>query len=73
MHSCLVINYMHYTGAIALSGYYTTSVWPHHIIDLNCTGAENGILNCSYNGLIDSYTCPTNHDASVICQSEPLY
>ena len=72
MHIFLVINCIHYTGAIALFEYYTTSVWSHHIIDLNCTGAEDDILNCSYNGLIDSYTCPPSHDASVICLSESL-
>uniref|UniRef100_A0A1X7SMD3 SRCR domain-containing protein n=1 Tax=Amphimedon queenslandica TaxID=400682 RepID=A0A1X7SMD3_AMPQE len=53
--------------AIAVSGYYSTSVWPHHIIDLNCTGTEAGILNCSYNG--GHHTCLTNNDALVVCQS----
>uniref|UniRef100_A0A1X7U210 SRCR domain-containing protein n=1 Tax=Amphimedon queenslandica TaxID=400682 RepID=A0A1X7U210_AMPQE len=63
---CNQLGYSPY-GAIAVSGYYSTSVWPHHIIDLNCTGTEAEILNCSYNG--GHHTCLTNNDASVVCQS----
>ena len=57
-----------YTGAIAASGYYTDYNWPFGIIDLNCTGNESSIWNCPYNGTSDFYSCPSNHDASVICQ-----
>ena len=55
-------------GAIPASGYYTDYVWPFGIIDLNCTGNESSIWNCPYNGTSDFYTCPSSHDASVICQ-----
>ena len=39
------------------------------MIDLNCTGTEDSVWNCLYNGLIDYYSCPHKHDASIICQS----
>ena len=55
-------------GAIAAAGYYSNYVWPHNIVDLNCTGEENSFLDCSYNGLSD-YVCPDSNDASVSCQS----
>ena len=46
---------------------YSEFVWPHHIIDLNCTGDEQSIWNCSYNGLLN-YNCRDYHDASISCQ-----
>jgi deleted-in-malignant-brain-tumors protein 1 len=63
---CRQLGYSSY-GAIAITGINSNSVWPHHILDLNCTGDEMNYLNCSYNGLID-YSCPSNADASVYCQ-----
>ena len=59
-------------GSIAASGYYTENTWPFHILDLNCTGVENSIWNCSYNGLF-SYNCPSRHDASLKCQGSSIY
>ena len=55
-------------GAIVLHNYYFERVWPHHIIDINCTGAENNLGNCSQNSFIDIYTCSPDHDAAVSCQ-----
>ena len=55
------------TGAIAASGYYIDYISSFHIIDVNCTGEEDSIWNCSYNVLIN-YTCPSSHDASLQCQ-----
>ena len=57
------------SGAIAASGYYSSNSWPFGIIDLNCTGQEDTVWNCPYNGTAENYTCPSNHDASLICQS----
>ena len=54
-------------GAIAAKGYYTYSGKQHYILDLNCTGNESTVWNCSYNG-ISGYSCPDSHDASVSCQ-----
>lgn len=59
------------TGAIpVVSGSFSTNKWPFGIIDLNCTGKENNIWDCPYNGTHD-YTCLWSHDASVICQGKP--
>ena len=55
-------------GAIPGSGTYISYVWPFGIIDLNCTGEEDSVWNCSYNGTVDYYSCSSNHDASIICQ-----
>ena len=58
-------------GAVAASGYfYPFSLWPHHKIDLSCTGIEDEFLNCPYNELSDKYNCPNTHFASIVCQSE---
>ena len=54
-------------GAIAAKGYYTYSGKQHYILDLNCTGNETTVWNCSYNG-ISGYSCPDSNDASVSCQ-----
>ena len=55
-------------GAIAIRNRYNQRYkWPYHIIDLNCTGNEQSIWNCSYNGLLN-YECPKYYDASIICQ-----
>jgi hypothetical protein len=57
------------SGAVASRGLYAETVWPFHIIDLNCTGVEMEILECSHNGLFDEYNCPSRNDASLRCQS----
>ena len=62
-----------YTGAIGPSLVYFTSSTPsHNIIDLNCTGDENTILECSYNGLTN-YNCPLSDDANVFCECKEFY
>ena len=55
------------SGAIAVSGVFFDYTWPFFIIDLNCTGEEYSIWNCSHNGLL-KYDCHPRHDASVQCQ-----
>ena len=57
-----------FKGAIPGSGTYISYALSFGIIDLNCTGEEDSVWNCSYNGTVDYYTCPSNHDASIICQ-----
>ena len=59
--------FMH-SGAIAAEGVYTESSLPIHIIDLNCTGTEQRLLDCSHNGLLGVYTCGSREDASLRCQ-----
>ena len=63
----IVITYT-YTGAIPATGYYVTYDKGFGIIDLNCTGNENSIWDCPYNGTANFYYCSSSHDASVICQ-----
>ena len=59
------------SGAIAVSGYYNDYISSFHIIDVNCTGEEDSIWNCSYNVLMN-YTCPSD-DASLQCQGNCMY
>ena len=55
-------------GAVAIRNRYSVRYkWPYHIIDLNCTGNEQSIWNCSYNGLLN-YKCLEYNDASISCQ-----
>uniref|UniRef100_A0A1X7ULL6 Deleted in malignant brain tumors 1 protein n=1 Tax=Amphimedon queenslandica TaxID=400682 RepID=A0A1X7ULL6_AMPQE len=64
---CKQMGYSPY-GAIVLHNYYFEREWPHHIIDINCTGAEDNLRNCSQNLLVETYTCSPDHDAAVSCQ-----
>ena len=59
-------------GAVAIHNRYSERYkWPYHIIDLNCTGNEQNIWNCSYNGLMN-YKCLEYNDASISCQSNDI-
>ena len=40
-------------------------MWPFGIVDLNCTGTESSVFNCSYSGM---GSCEASHDASAICR-----
>ena len=60
-------------GAIGSSVvYYSSSATKHNILDLNCTGNENTILDCPYNGLSDYY-CSLSNDANIFCECECLF
>ena len=62
---------MYFTiGAIAAHGSYTESILPMHIIDLNCTGSEQRLLDCPHNSLVGVYSCGIEEDASLRCQGE---
>ena len=58
-------------GAIPADTYYNNNGYPVYIFDLNCTGTEDSIWDCSYNQTTQSCSHKTysNKDASVICQS----
>ena len=58
-------------GADAIHGRYIESVWPIYINDLNCTGSEDSVWECPYNG-IEGYSCNHHRDASVACQEGKL-
>ena len=57
-----------YTGAVAGKVSYSESVWPFHIVDLNCSGTESTVWECPHNNVFDTYTCASTRDASVRCQ-----
>ena len=58
------------TGAIAKANYYTESILPHTLFNMNCTGNERTVFDCSYNRTLSAgSTCYDYEDASVICQS----
>ena len=50
-------------------GKYAEGVWPIHINDLNCTGSEESVWECSRNGIV-GYSCNLIQDASVMCQGK---
>ena len=55
------------TGAIGPSAtYYSSNTGSHKMIDVNCTGDENNIVSCPYNGYT-SYPCSLGRDANVFC------
>ena len=55
-------------GALPEYNCYTESHLSFGITDLNCTGDEDHILNCSHSNAVQ-YNCQSHSDASVICQS----
>ena len=56
-------------GAVGSSIVYYSSATKHNILDLNCTGNENTILDCPYNGL-SNYYCSLSKDANIFCECE---
>ena len=40
---------------------------PFHVIDVNCTGEEEYIWDCSMNALLKQYTCNETNSAAVSC------
>ena len=59
-------------GASARTMVFTETTWPIHIVDLNCNGHEDSILDCSYNELLNDM-CNEDDDAAVICQCNINY
>ena len=54
-------------GALPTYGCYTESQLSFGITDINCTGIEESILNCSHKEAL-LHNCGSNDDAGVICQ-----
>ena len=61
--------YFVYLGAISATGYFTNNIWPFHILDINCTGEEDNIFDCTHNE-IENYMCLWSHDASIVCHGQ---
>ena len=57
-----------FLGAVSIGTLNTESTLPFHFIDLNCTGDEDNIWNCTSNNLSSQYSCLYNHDAAIACQ-----
>ena len=58
-------------GSISLRYNYYSSGLTVSIIDLNCTGSEDTILDCPKNALLGQHTCSSNYYAAgVACQSK---
>lgn len=55
-------------GALPEYGCFTESQLSFGITDLNCTGSEENILNCSHSNA-SLHNCWSHSDASVVCQS----
>ena len=60
-------------GAVAVrtDSYSDPSVLVH-LADINCTGDESVLLDCSYN-IADSNICLSLKDAEVVCQGIATY
>ena len=58
-----------FLGAISATGYFTNNIWPFHILDINCTGEEDNIFDCTHNEM-ENYMCLWSHDASIVCQGQ---
>jgi hypothetical protein len=64
----IMLYYCMHAGAIAAKDSYTESSLPMHIIDLNCTGTEQSLMDCPRNTLVGIHTCGSREDASLRCQ-----
>ncbi len=53
-----------FKATLGYSNFTTDSV---HIYDLNCTGAESSIFNCSHSLANSQEVCPSANDAFIQC------
>ena len=58
------------TGAVWGSNLFLNYEWPMSIFNVNCTGSESSIWDCSYNNSDESGTCQQSSDVSVFCMSK---
>ena len=58
------------TGAVWGSNLFLNYEWPMSIFNVNCTGSESSIWDCSYNNSDESRTCQQSSDVSVFCMSK---
>ena len=61
-----------YLGAYAVAMSYRRNL-PIHIVDLNCTGSEETVLECAHNNLIGVHVCDNMQDAAIRCQGQRKY
>ena len=60
----------YYPGAAWGSNLFINYEWPMNLFNLNCTGYESTIWDCSYNSTDNTGLCQQNSDASVFCMSK---
>ena len=54
-------------GALAIPrAFFGSGFGRIHLDDLDCDGTENGLINCSHNG-IQEHNCGHSEDAGAIC------
>lgn len=66
-------NILIFTGAIAMKNTFTENVFPFHINDINCTGSEDSLFKCPYNGIKQISCTSTGQDVSVVCQCKIFF
>ncbi|XP_019860164.1 PREDICTED: deleted in malignant brain tumors 1 protein-like [Amphimedon queenslandica] len=62
---CEQLGYSPY-GALARHSYFFERQLPHKLFNVNCTGDEDALLDCSYQ--TSGSTCSQSDDSGVICQ-----
>ena len=65
---CRELNFSRALSAARMSPYGEGNghIW---LDDVECTGQESSIVNCSHDGW-DSHDCQHDEDAAVVCESE---
>ena len=56
-------------GAVPITGAFLNHQWPVLVYDINCTGSEQTLWDCSHNNISD-HLCQPGEAASLKCQSE---
>ena len=55
-------------GSVAVtSAHYSDSTLPVTVNTVNCTGYEDGLLECPMNS-VSNYVCDSYEDAGIVCQ-----
>ena len=54
-------------GAVHTYNCYTEDQLSFGITDINCTGSEEHLVNCSHNNAV-LYNCNSHDDAGIVCQ-----
>ena len=54
-------------GAVHTYNCYTEGQLSFGITDINCTGSEEHLVNCSHNNAV-LYNCNSHDDAGIVCQ-----
>ena len=65
----LIHYYYFILGAIAKTSFYTETILPHTMFNMNCTGDEATLFDCVYSEVVSvGSNCYSYEDAGVTCQ-----